>query len=144
MQQTNAILFLLKLFDMKKIVLAAIIITLAFIACKKSQTEEPASVPTAVGLWKGNVNTSVTLALNLKADNTINVYNNLDTAATLPNGRGAGTWTKTNSIVNVTYKFTQQANVTYTGALTANDALNSMSGDINASGTLFGRAVLTK
>ncbi len=129
---------------MKKIVLVAIIITLAFIACKKSQTEEPAPLPTAVGLWKGNVNTSVTLVLNLKADNTINVYNNLDTAAALANGRGTGTWTKTNSIVNVTYKFTQQANVTYTAALTANDALNSMNGDIFASGALFGRVQLNK
>jgi hypothetical protein len=129
---------------MKNIILAAIICTLVFTACKKSQTEEPAPTPTVVGLWKGNVNNVTTLVLNLKTDNTINVYNSLDTASTLANGRGTGTWTKTNSIVNVTYKFIQQANVTYTGALTANDALNSMSGDINASGTLFGRAVLTK
>jgi hypothetical protein len=129
---------------MKKLVLMAIIFTVAFTACKKSKTEEPAPANTVVGLWKGNINTATPLALYLKADNSINVYNSLDTATTLANGRGTGTWTKTNSIVNVTYKFTQQANVTYTGALAANDALNSMSGDIFSSGTLFGRAVLTK
>jgi hypothetical protein len=129
---------------MKKIMLSVIIFTIAFTACKKSQTEEPVPATTVVGLWKGNVNTVVTLVLNLKADNTINVYNSLDTATTLANGRGTGTWTKTNSIVNVTYKFTQQTNVTYTGALTANDALNSMNGDVFAVGALFGRVQLNK
>jgi hypothetical protein len=131
---------------MKKLMLTAIIFTIAFTACKKNKVEEPvpAPAPTVVGLWKGNINTVTPLALYLKSDNSINVYNSLDTAATLANGRGTGTWNKMNNIVQVTYKFTQLANVTYTAALTANDALNSMNGDIFASGALFGRVQLNK
>jgi hypothetical protein len=132
---------------MKKLMLTAIIFTIALTACKKSKTEEPAPAPTVVGLWKGNIGTANNpIALNLKADNTLNVYNNVDTAATNAGGRGTGTWSKTNSIVNVTYKFTQLPNTSYTGALTANEALSSISGDLYASGfsQVFGRVQLNK
>jgi hypothetical protein len=127
---------------MKQILSTAIILCISFTACKKSKTEEPSPAATVVGLWKGNIGTSNNpLALNLKADNTLNVYNNLDTGATTAGGRGTGTWSKTNSIVNVTYKFTQLPNTSYTGALTANETLSSMNGDLYASGfpQVFGR-----
>jgi uncharacterized protein (UPF0333 family) len=130
---------------MRKILLVAAIITIAFTACKKSTTEEPAPIPapTMVGLWKGNINTSVPLALYLKADNTLNAYNNLDTAAASPTtGKGTGTWSKTNNIINITHKFNTLASIT--GALTVNDALNNMSGDFFSVGTLFGRTQLNK
>jgi uncharacterized protein (UPF0333 family) len=128
---------------MKKILLFAAIISIAFTACKKSTTEEPAPAPTMVGLWKGNINTSVQLALYLKADNTLNAYNNLDTAAASPTtGKGTGTWSKTNNVVNITYKFNTLSSIT--GALTVNDALNNMSGDFFSVGVLFGRAQLNK
>jgi hypothetical protein len=129
---------------MKNILLAAAIICIAFAACKKSTTEEPVVVPTAVGLWKGYVTiASNPIAFNLKADNTLNVYNTLDTAIALANGKGTGTWQKMNNLVNVTYKYSQQNNST-TAALTVNDALTNMSGDAFALGTLFGKIIVNK
>jgi hypothetical protein len=131
---------------MKKILLAAAIITIAFTACKKSTTEDPTptTAPTMVGLWKGKINNVTPQALNLKADNTLILYNNLDTAATLANGRGTGTYTKNNNLVNISYKYNTQPNVTYTLNLTTNDALNSMSGNIYETGSLFGTVQLNK
>jgi hypothetical protein len=131
---------------MKKILYTATIIIIALNACKKSTTEEPtpAPTPTAVGLWKGYVTiASNPIALNLKADNTLNVYNTVDTAAATASGKGTGTWQKMNNIINVTYKYNQQNNST-TAALTANDAFTNMSGDAFTLGTLFGKIVVNK
>jgi hypothetical protein len=131
--------------NMKKILITAAIINIAFTACKKSTAEESAPIPapTMVGLWKGNINTSVPLALYLKADNTLNAYNNLDTAAASPTtGKGTGTWSKTNNIVNISYRFNTMPSII--GALTVNDALSSMSGDFFSVGVLFGRTQLNK
>jgi hypothetical protein len=143
-KKIKVLIIFIKSIDMKKIVLIATIISTTFMACKKSKVEETASAPTMIGLWKGSIAiASSPLVLYLKADNTLNVYNTLDTATTLANGKGTGTWTKTSNIVNVTYKFNQQTNST-TAALTVNDALNNMSGDAFALGSLLGRVQLNK
>ncbi len=130
---------------MKKTILIAIIAIVTFTACKKSKTEEPTALPTVVGLWKGAINTVTPLALYLKSNNTIDVFNSLDTAATLANGRGTGTWSQANgTTVNVNYKFNQQIGTVYTGTLTVNTTFTNMTGNINALGSLFGNAALNK
>jgi hypothetical protein len=87
---------------MKKILLAAAIITIAFTACKKSKVEEPAA-PTIFGFWKGKyaigANTpSLDIIYLVNPDNTIRVYNGTDTATA--SVRGIGSWNYDNTDKN--------------------------------------------
>jgi hypothetical protein len=79
---------------MKKILLAATIVSLAFTACKKSKTEEPISVPKFIGLWKGTFNSGASSAGDViyyfKNDGTMRVYNGVDTATAT--AKGTGVW----------------------------------------------------
>jgi hypothetical protein len=84
---------------MKKLMLAAIIFTIAFTACKKSKLEEPIStpIPSLIGLWKGkfsaDLNTQPTqdVIFYFKQAGVVRVFNGLDT--TTASQKADGTWT---------------------------------------------------
>jgi hypothetical protein len=81
---------------MRKLLLAATMMSLAFTACKKSKTEEPvpAPVPKFIGLWKGtfriNGGSVGDVIYYFKNDGTMRVYNGVDTASAA--AKGSGIW----------------------------------------------------
>jgi hypothetical protein len=91
---------------MKKIILAATVITIVFTACKKSKVEEPEPTPALVGLWKGKyyLNTNVFLGYDViylfRKDGTMRVYNGADTSTATVKGDGIWKLTLPTDIVS--------------------------------------------
>jgi hypothetical protein len=96
---------------MKKILLAATIITIAFTSCKKSSVETPApTAPTHLGLWKGKYSVSTTtqptqdVYVLLTKDGAAKVYNGADTATAIQKSDNGG-WALNGQRIIVTYFF---------------------------------------
>jgi hypothetical protein len=80
---------------MKKIILAATLITLVFTSCKKSKVEEPAPAPpTHLGLWKGKFSITTTTQPSfpvfalLTQNGEVKIYNGADTATAIKSVEG--------------------------------------------------------
>jgi hypothetical protein len=119
---------------MKKIILAATVITIVFTACKKSKVEEAEPAPpTHLGLWKGKFSTSTTtqptspMFALLTKDGIAKIYNGADTATAIKSLTGY--WVLAGNAMGIVYDM-PNSNTKYSIRFLADDKFTKSTGEI--------------